>query len=266
MAADGRWPRADRTRPRRGARPRAAAPGRAPRRLPRRGRRALLLPARRGRRRAAPPTRACARRATVPALRPLRRRRLRRARLRLRSTDAEQRLAARTRAGVLRAVRRRARRRADTAYRVPAKAVLPGIGVAGTFWRPGAGRGDAGAARSAAGWSSICARVTTPRCGDRSGALARRVVTVRVLSPLPSGRPRCRQLCEQVREGPTRCRARPAAGRRRAGRDGHRRGRGVADRRRARRAGWHEPSRAAHSLRRERLYTCTFGSVQAPRA
>jgi cytoplasmic iron level regulating protein YaaA (DUF328/UPF0246 family) len=70
-------------------------------------------------------------------------------------------------------------------YRVPAKSVLPGIGIAGTFWRPvldGAlpallGRGPIVDLRSsdyAAMW--------------RPGRdLAERVVTVRVLSRLPSG-------------------------------------------------------------------------------
>lgn len=71
-------------------------------------------------------------------------------------------------------------------YRVPAKAVLPGIGVAATFWRPALdvalpgllGRSglivDLRSSDYAAMW----------RPGDD---LARRVVNVRVLSPLPSG-------------------------------------------------------------------------------
>lgn len=70
-------------------------------------------------------------------------------------------------------------------YRVPAKAVLPGVGVVGTYWRPvldavlpqSLPRGvivDLRSADYAAMWR--------PR-----GALAERVVTVRVLSPLPSG-------------------------------------------------------------------------------
>jgi cytoplasmic iron level regulating protein YaaA (DUF328/UPF0246 family) len=71
------------------------------------------------------------------------------------------------------------------AYRVPAKAVLPGIGVAATFWRPVLaevlptllGRGLVVDLRS-----SDYAAMWRP---DR--ALAGRVVTVRVLSPAPRG-------------------------------------------------------------------------------
>ncbi|MGH8861270.1 MAG: peroxide stress protein YaaA, partial [Jatrophihabitantaceae bacterium] len=70
-------------------------------------------------------------------------------------------------------------------YRVPAKAVLPGIGVAGTFWRPVLdevlpillGRGLVIDLRS-----SDYVAMWRPR-----GALAERVVQVRVLSPLPGG-------------------------------------------------------------------------------
>ena len=70
-------------------------------------------------------------------------------------------------------------------YRVPAKAVLPGVGVAGTFWRP------------------VLDRVLTPmlrrglivdlRSSDYAAmwrpdrATATRVVTVRILSPAPRG-------------------------------------------------------------------------------
>ena len=73
------------------------------------------------------------------------------------------------------------------AYRVPGKAVLPGIGVAATYWRPvldtampqllGRGHG----------------LVVDLRSGDYSamwrprGSSARQVITVRVLSPLPNG-------------------------------------------------------------------------------
>ena len=71
-------------------------------------------------------------------------------------------------------------------YRVPAKSVLPGVGVAGTFWRrtldsalpPLLGRGlvvDLRSTDYAAMWRP-------------DAQLARRVVTVRVLSPTPSGR------------------------------------------------------------------------------
>ena len=70
-------------------------------------------------------------------------------------------------------------------YRVPAKAVLPGIGVVGTFWRPVLDDVlpslldkqlvvDLRSSDYAAMWRP-----------DRE--LARRVVTVRVLSPLPDG-------------------------------------------------------------------------------
>jgi cytoplasmic iron level regulating protein YaaA (DUF328/UPF0246 family) len=71
-------------------------------------------------------------------------------------------------------------------YRVPAKAVLPGIGAAGSYWRPALdqhmpgllGRGlivDLRSSDYAAMW--------------RPGSVLRdRVVTVRVLSPLPGGR------------------------------------------------------------------------------
>jgi hypothetical protein len=71
-------------------------------------------------------------------------------------------------------------------YRVPAKAVLPGIGVAGTYWRPRLdvvlpqllrGRGPVIDLRS-----SDYAAMWRPR-----GELAERTISVRVLSPLPAG-------------------------------------------------------------------------------
>lgn len=72
-------------------------------------------------------------------------------------------------------------------YRVPAKAALPGLGVAGTFWRP----------ILDAAMPELLSRgglIVDLRSSDYAamwrpaGGLARRVVTVRVLSPLPSGR------------------------------------------------------------------------------
>lgn len=71
-------------------------------------------------------------------------------------------------------------------YRVPAKAALPGIGIAGTFWRavldgalpPLLGRGVVIDLRS-----SDYAAMWRPARSD-----AHRVVSVRVLSRLPSGR------------------------------------------------------------------------------
>ena len=72
------------------------------------------------------------------------------------------------------------------AYRVPAKAVLPELGVAGTFWRPLLDEVMPGMlARGGLVLdlrSSDYAAMWRPR-----GAIARRVITVRVLSPLPSG-------------------------------------------------------------------------------
>jgi cytoplasmic iron level regulating protein YaaA (DUF328/UPF0246 family) len=71
------------------------------------------------------------------------------------------------------------------AYRLPAKAVLPGVGVAGTFWRPILD--DALPALLGR------ALVVDLRSGDytamwRPGReVAARVVSVRVLSPVPSG-------------------------------------------------------------------------------
>jgi len=70
-------------------------------------------------------------------------------------------------------------------YRVPAKASLPGIGVAGTAWRPVLddalppllGKGLIVDLRS-----SDYAAMWRPR-----GAIAGRTITVRVLSPLPGG-------------------------------------------------------------------------------
>ncbi|MDQ2797867.1 MAG: peroxide stress protein YaaA [Actinomycetota bacterium] len=70
-------------------------------------------------------------------------------------------------------------------YRVPAKAVLPGIGVASTFWRP-----------VLAGVLPTMLRrglVVDLRSGDYAAMwrpdaeLARRIVTIRVLSPAPRG-------------------------------------------------------------------------------
>lgn len=73
------------------------------------------------------------------------------------------------------------------AYRVPAKAVLPGIGVAGTFWRRTL---DAVLPQLFARGgpivdlrSSDYAAMWRPR-----GAVATRTITVRMLSPLPGGR------------------------------------------------------------------------------
>lgn len=71
------------------------------------------------------------------------------------------------------------------AYRVPAKATLPGVGVVGTFWRPVLdvhlpamlGRGPIVDLRS-----SDYAAMWRPH-----GDLARRMIMVRVLSPLPRG-------------------------------------------------------------------------------
>ena len=70
-------------------------------------------------------------------------------------------------------------------YRVPAKAVLPGLGIAGTFWRPVLD--DVLPARLGRGLvvdlrSSDYAAMWRPR-----GDLAARVITVRVLSPAPRG-------------------------------------------------------------------------------
>ncbi len=74
-------------------------------------------------------------------------------------------------------------------YRVPAKAVLPGIGVAGTFWRPRlAGllpplldRGPVIDLRS-----TDYAAMWRPAAGSPT---ASRLIAVRVLSPTPGGRP-----------------------------------------------------------------------------
>jgi len=71
------------------------------------------------------------------------------------------------------------------AYRVPAKAVLPGIGVVGTFWRPVLD--DALPAMLGKGLvvdlrSSDYAAMWRPR-----GALVERMLSVRVLSPVPRG-------------------------------------------------------------------------------
>lgn len=70
-------------------------------------------------------------------------------------------------------------------YRVPAKAVLPGLGVAGTFWRPvltAAMPQLVGSGLVVDLRSSDYAAMWRPR-----GELAGRTVAVRVLSPLPNG-------------------------------------------------------------------------------
>lgn len=70
-------------------------------------------------------------------------------------------------------------------YRVPAKAVLPGLGIAGTFWRPLLEQAmpqllDDGLIVDLR--STDYAAMWRPRGGE-----ARRIVRVRVLSPLPNG-------------------------------------------------------------------------------
>ena len=70
-------------------------------------------------------------------------------------------------------------------YRVPAKAVLPGLGVAGGFWRPvldEALPGLLGGGPVVDLRSSDYAAMWRPR-----GELAERTLTVRVLSPRPAG-------------------------------------------------------------------------------
>lgn len=70
-------------------------------------------------------------------------------------------------------------------YRVPAKAVLPGVGVAGTFWRPVLDDVVPGLLRRGVIVdlrSSDYAAMWRPR-----GELAERTVGVRVLSPAPRG-------------------------------------------------------------------------------
>jgi uncharacterized protein len=70
-------------------------------------------------------------------------------------------------------------------YRVPAKAALPGVGVVGTFWRPLLDRALPpllGRDLVVDLRSSDYASMWRPR-----GELAERVVSVRVLSPLPLG-------------------------------------------------------------------------------
>jgi uncharacterized protein len=72
-------------------------------------------------------------------------------------------------------------------YRVPAKAVLPGLGVAGTFWRPILD--DAMPELLFRGGLVVDLRSSDYAAMWRPARdLAARVVTVRVLSPLPSGR------------------------------------------------------------------------------
>jgi uncharacterized protein len=73
-------------------------------------------------------------------------------------------------------------------YRVPAKAVLPGIGVAGTFWRPRLAELlpallDSGPVVDLR--STDYAAMWQPATNS---AVARRLIAVRVLSPTPSGR------------------------------------------------------------------------------
>ena len=71
------------------------------------------------------------------------------------------------------------------AYRVPAKAVLPGIGVAGTFWRP---RLDEVVPDLLGGGAVIDLRSSDYAAMWRpSGEPATRVISVRVLSRLPRG-------------------------------------------------------------------------------
>jgi hypothetical protein len=71
------------------------------------------------------------------------------------------------------------------AYRVPAKAVLPGLGVASTFWRP--------VLREILDAALRRGLIVDLRSTDYAtmwrpaGAIAARVVTVRVLSPAPRG-------------------------------------------------------------------------------
>lgn len=100
-------------------------------------------------------------------------------------TPAEQRVAARTTlvfSGLFGVVRGG---EAVPSYRVPAKAALPGLGVASTFWRPVLTEILPTVLRRGP--------VIDLRSGDYAamwrpdGALARRVVTVRVLSPAPRG-------------------------------------------------------------------------------
>lgn len=70
-------------------------------------------------------------------------------------------------------------------YRVPAKAVLPGLGTVGTYWRDALDQelpGRLGSGLVVDLRSSDYAAMWRPR-----GALAARVVSVRVLSPLPRG-------------------------------------------------------------------------------
>ncbi|MDT4893284.1 MAG: uncharacterized protein QOE97_2319 [Pseudonocardiales bacterium] len=71
------------------------------------------------------------------------------------------------------------------AYRVPAKAVLPRLGVVGTFWRPILDEVLPNLLRTGPVIdlrSSDYAAMWRPR-----GAIADRVITVRVLSPIPRG-------------------------------------------------------------------------------
>lgn len=72
------------------------------------------------------------------------------------------------------------------AYRVPAKALLPGLGVASTFWRPVLTEVLPGLIRR--GHTVIDLRSGDYTAMWRPGpALARRVLAIRVLSPLPGG-------------------------------------------------------------------------------
>jgi cytoplasmic iron level regulating protein YaaA (DUF328/UPF0246 family) len=101
-------------------------------------------------------------------------------------TDAEQRVAARSLlifSGLFGVVR------GDEPvppYRVPAKAVLPDLGVVGTFWRPILDQAMPGLL--ARGGLVVDLRSSDYTAMWRPGReVARRVVTVRVLSPLPGG-------------------------------------------------------------------------------
>ena len=71
-------------------------------------------------------------------------------------------------------------------YRVPAKAVLPGVGVAGTAWRPVLDETMPALLHRGGAVVDLRSSDYTAMWRPR-GELGRRVITVRVLSPLPSG-------------------------------------------------------------------------------